>query len=115
MVIQDYRFGKIKIDDITYTTDVKISPEGMVIPQWWRKRGHRVEIDDVKDILTDEVRILVLGKGKPGLMKASTELKQYLETRNITLVEEASSKAVQRVNKLFSDGIKCAAGFHLTC
>ena len=115
MIIEEYHFGTIKIDGITYRNDIRISPSGRILPEWWRENGHRVEIEDVQDILEDGVEIFVLGKGKPGLMKASKALQKYLMERNIMLIEESSLKAVQRVNKLFADGNKFAAGFHLTC
>ncbi len=115
MIIEEYHFGKIKINGVTYRNDIRISPSGRILPQWWRIKSHRVEIEDLKDILDNDVEIFVLGKGKPGLMKASKDLKQYFVKKNILLVEESTSKAVLRVNKLFTSGKKFAAGFHLTC
>ncbi len=115
MIIEEYHFGNIKIDGITYRTDIRISPSGKILPEWWRRKGHTVEIEDIREIINDDVEILVLGKGKPGLMKASNALKKYLMEQKITLIEEATSKAVQRVNIFFENGNKFVAGFHLTC
>jgi len=115
VIIDEYHFGKIKINGITYLNDIRISSSGRILPEWWRKKGHRVEIEDLEDILDNDVEIFVLGKGKPGLMKASKDLKQYFVKKSILLVEESTSKAVLRVNKLFTSGQKFAAGFHLTC
>ncbi len=115
VIIEEYHFGIIKINGITYRNDIRISPAGRILPEWWRKKGHQVEIEDLEDILANNVEIFVLGKGKPGLMKASKDLKQYFAKKSILLVEESTSKAVLRVNKLFISGKKFAAGFHLTC
>ncbi len=115
MVIEEYHFGRIKINGVIYRSDIKITSAGVILHEWWRKKGHIVEIEDIEDILEDIPDVLVIGKGKPGLMKTSQQLKRYLEKQHITLVEEASSKAVKVVNKLFADKVKFAAGFHLTC
>lgn len=113
-MIEAYTFGKIIINGTQYTSDLKII-DGTVIPDWWRKEGHEVAAADIPDILESRPDILVIGKGKPGLMVADQSLHDTLLAKNIALVEEKTSKAIKTFNRLYSEGKKVAAGFHLTC
>ena len=114
-MIENYGFGRITIHGKTYTEDLQITPSRKIVPQWRREKGHRVDIDDVAGILDKNTRVLVLGKGKPGLMKASKELKAYLARNSIDLVEKPSAEAAEIVNQLANEDKPFAAGFHLTC
>ena len=113
-MIESYSFGKIVIDGVEYTKDLKII-KGKVVPDWWRKSGHRVEIGDVQDILKERPGIVVLGKGKPGLMNPAESLKNLFKENRIELIVESTSKAIQTYNRLYKEGRDVAAGFHLTC
>lgn len=81
-MIEQFSFGKIIVNGVSYTSDIKII-QGKVIPEWWRKIGHRVDVDDIKDILKSKPDILVIGKGKPGLMKSSRSLRDFLKDNEI--------------------------------
>jgi hypothetical protein len=113
-MITQFSFGKIVVSGKTYRDDIKIV-NGQVISDWWRKSGHRVDVHDVADILKSEPDILVIGKGSPGLMKSSASLRDYLSTHNVELIEKKTTKAIEIFNKLFQEGRKVAAGFHITC
>lgn len=113
-MIESFSFGNIVVNGTTYTDDIKII-QGKVIPTWWRKRGHQVAIDDIQDIIDTKPGILVLGKGKPGMMKSTRSLCEFLKQNNINLIEEKTSKAVKTFNRLFAEGKDVCAGFHLTC
>jgi len=113
-MISTYSFGSMTIQGQQHRSDLKII-NGVVVPNWWRMSGHRVDIDDVTDILDAEPDILVIGSGKFGLLKVSAELKQKLAERGIELVVERSGEAVETFNRLYGSGQKVAAGFHLTC
>ena len=113
-MIEQFSFGKIIVNGVSYTSDIKII-QGKVIPEWWRKSGHRVDADDIKNILKSKPDILVIGKGKPGLMKSSRSLREFLKDNEIELIEEKTSKAVQTFNRLLKAGKDVAAGFHVSC
>ena len=49
-MITEFSFGKIVVNGKTYTNDIKIV-NGQVISEWWRKRGHRVAVEDITDVL----------------------------------------------------------------
>ena len=113
-MIENYSFGQLTINGEKYNKDVKICANEIVHP-WWRKEGHIVEKEDIKDILQVNPEILVLGKGNPGMMKASKDLKEFLQNKGILLLEEPSAQAVDSFNQYLEQGKKVCAGFHLTC
>jgi len=113
-MIEDYGFGKMRIDGKEFTKDLKII-NGEVIPNWWRKQGHSVEPADIEDILQADPDVLILGKGKPGMMKSSAPLRELLEQQGIELIEQSTSKALKTFNELTQQGKRVCAGFHLTC
>ena len=113
-MISDFSFGKIVVNDRTYTDDIKIVC-GQVISDWWRKSGHRVDVEDIADILESRPDIVVIGKGSPGLMQTSNRLRESMAANNIVLIEKKTSKAIEVFNKLFQEGRNVAAGFHITC
>ncbi len=113
-MINDYRFGSMEINGTTYQADLKIV-RGRVVPQWWRKEGHKVYVEDIQDILEAQPEVLVVGRGKPGLMKPSNDVRTACRERNIELIEEPTDDAVRTFNELIKAGKKVAGAFHLTC
>lgn len=113
-MIEQYSFGNIVINGETYINDIKII-QGKVVPEWWRKSGHFVDVDDIQDILKSKPDILVLGKGSPGQMKSTESLREFLKNNGIELIEEKTSEAVKTFNRLFKAGKNVSAGFHLSC
>jgi len=114
MMIEKYAFGKIVVNGVSYTSDI-IIVQGKVVSNWWRNNGHKVEVDDIKDIMKAKPDILVLGRGKPGLMKSTESLRNFLENSGVELIEQSTAEAIQTFNSLFEEGKNVAAGFHLTC
>jgi hypothetical protein len=113
-MITEFSFGKIVVNGKTYTNDIKIV-DGQVISEWWRRSGHRVEVEDFTDVLEAGPEVVVIGRGSPGLMKTSASLREKLATHHIVLIEKKTSKAIEVFNKIFQEGRKVAAGFHITC
>jgi len=114
IMIEQYSFGNMVINGVSYRNDIKII-QGKVVSEWWRKRGHLVDIDDIQDILKSKPDILVLGKGSPGQMKSSEALRKFLKNNGIELIEEKTSHAFKTFNRLFHKGENVSAGFHLSC
>ena len=85
-MITNFSFGRIVVEGQTLTGDIKIV-QGQLVPDWWRRSGHSVEIDDVQDVLASDSDILVIGRGQPGYMKVSPSLRQELEKKSIKLIE----------------------------
>lgn len=113
-MIDSYSFGTITISGRRYSSDIKII-NGQVYPDWWRKAGHSVDIDDVGDILDAKPDFIIIGSGSSGLMKLSDRLKQHLSECGIQVIIEPSGTATKIFNQMYTDGKNVAAYFHLTC
>ena len=113
-MITEFSFGRIVVNGQTYTHDLKIVA-GKLVPEWWRKSGHMVELEDVQDILAARPEVVVIGTGSPGYMRTGAALRRRLEKDNIELIEEPTSQAVKTYNRLFSEGRRVCAGFHVSC
>ncbi len=109
--IEDYSFGEIVIDGERYTDDVILLGK-KVIAGWWRKRGHRIQKEDLKKILDYDPDILIIGTGSSSRMKVPPELPKKLE---FEVESYPTKKACDRYNKLIRNHKKIAGGFHLTC
>lgn len=114
-MIDEYSFGKMVVDGEVYNKDLIITPE-KVIPNWWRGKGHKLQIKDLQEVLEEQKpEILVVGKGKFGMLKISKEMENYLQEQDIVLYEKESGKATQKFNKFLNEGRKVIGAFHLTC
>ena len=114
MHIDSYQFGKIVIDGTAYDSDCLILGES-VQPNWWRKQGHFLAIDDLQSVIAANPSILVVGCGASGLMKVSEDISQVLLEHGIELFTANTNKAVARFNELAGKGENVAAALHLTC
>lgn len=112
-MIDSYSFGEIIIDGRTYTSDVIIYP-GRVDSTWWRKEGHRLQTEDVTEIIAEKPEVLVVGTGRFGMMRVAPEVEKLLKSLDIQLVVENTERACQEYNRL-KDCRKVVAGLHLTC
>jgi hypothetical protein len=112
--IQEYRFGHVKINGKSYSDDVKIIG-GEVRPDWWRKRGHSIETDDVRDVIAAGPETFVLGTGASANLRMPSEFEKTMKEQGIEVVAQPTEQAVQTYNRLEEQGADVAAGFHLTC
>ncbi len=113
-MIDGYRFGSMEIAGTTYQADLKIL-RNQVIPHWWRKESHKVYVEDILDILEAQPSVLVIGRGSPGLMKPSNEVRRACQEKGIQLIDEPTEEAVRTFNDLVRAGKQVAGAFHLTC
>ena len=114
MNITSYSFGSIVIDGNTYTKDIIVSREG-VKPEWWRKKGHSLVIEDIKRILDKKPEIIIIGTGYDGGMDIPLETKKLIESLGIELISRKTTEAVKTYNKLSAEGKNVIGAFHLTC
>ena len=115
MKINSYSFGRMVIDDIEYTSDLIIYP-GKIDTSWWRKKGHLLQMDDLKEILETNPAVLIIGTGNMGVMKVPGKLRKELTALGIELYVERTKKAAEIFNSLTGDKEKkVTAAFHLTC
>mgnify|MGYP000359582864 FL=1 len=113
-MIDEYSFGRIVIDGKTYRHDVIVFPD-RVKPNWWRREGHSLCLEDLEEVLRDPPEVLVIGTGYVGLMRVPREVREKLEEMGIQVVVEKTGKAYRTFNKLLSEGRRVVAALHLTC
>lgn len=113
MLIASYDFGRIIIDGIQYTNDVIIFPD-RVDDCWWRKRGHELCVDDVKEVVEVKPEILVVGTGYYGRMRILSETLEYLKSNDIETISKKTAEACETYNQLPKTK-KVVAALHLTC
>lgn len=115
-MIDSYEFGAMVIDGERYTSDVAVYPE-RVIDGWWRKEGHRLCVEDLKEILNHEPKpeVLVVGTGYYGLVKVSPEVENTLKSHGIEFVAQPTREACQTFNRLLKSDKRVAGAFHLAC
>jgi hypothetical protein len=80
--ITSYEFGKITIAGRAYTADVIIWPD-RVRSNWWRKEGHSLCLEDLKDVLSDPPERLLVGRGYYGAMQVPEATRAALAERGI--------------------------------
>lgn len=112
--IESYSFGRMVIDGRQYNNDVIIFPDGSILSPWWRRKGHVLTSDDLKELIKAAPEIIICGTGALGVMHPAADLKEYLHACNIEFIAEKSSKAVEIFNQL-SGSRKLGGCFHLTC
>jgi hypothetical protein len=114
MVIGDYTFGRMNINGRVYTADLMILPDGQVLADWRRRRGHEVGAPDLGPILSSRPELLIIGTGAYGRMRTDSSLEAELGAAGIRLVAVPTGDAVARFNQL-QTACSRAAAFHLTC
>jgi hypothetical protein len=112
-LIDFYSFGQIIVDGKRYTNDIIIFPN-RIRDNWWRKEGHRIEIEDLKEVIQEEPEILVVGTGYFGFVKVSAEVKEYVKGKGIELTIQSTKDACNTFNS-FKSGKKVVAALHLAC
>ena len=113
-MIDEYAFGRITIDGTTYTSDVIIYPDH-VDDSWWRLTGHKLQPEDLADVFAAQPEVLVVGQGRPGLMRVVEATRRAASERGIELVVCRTLEACDHYNELAAEGKKVLAALHLTC
>lgn len=111
--IESYSFGKITISGKRYNSDVIIYPD-KVDDSWWRKEGHSLYPEDIKEVIEEKPEVIVVGTGAYGVMKVSAKTIDYVQSRGIELKINKTRKACDEYNSI-KDSQKTIACLHLTC
>jgi hypothetical protein len=112
--IKDCTFGRIKINGQEYTRDVIVYPN-RVDNSWWRKEGHRLQVEDISDILQARPNILVVGTGQYGSMRIDKEVEDLLRSKGVELRAAETPEACQIHNRLVKSKRVVITALHLTC
>ncbi|MEM1508187.1 MAG: MTH938/NDUFAF3 family protein [Candidatus Bathyarchaeia archaeon] len=115
-MIDSYDFGVIIIDGKRYTSNVIIFIDE-VMSGWWRKEGHRIHLEDLKEVFDHKPppEVLVVGTDYYGLVKVMPEVNDALKERGIKLITQPTGEAYKTFNELLKAGKLVADAFHLTC
>jgi len=112
--VNDYKFGEIVVEGKVYSKDLILLP-GRIVENWWRREGHELCLDDLKEVLKEDIEVLVVGTGYYGFMKILPEVERELKKQNIRLIACPTGEAYKVYNDLVENGKRVAGAFHLTC
>jgi hypothetical protein len=110
--LEDYSFGRIVVDGEEHTRDLIVLPE-RVVPDWWRREGHSLALEDLDEVKDELPERLILGCGAHGQLRPPAAVIEALERRGITIEAVPTNEAVRRYGE--SDERRTAAALHLTC
>ena len=110
--ISDYSFGRAVIDGEEHRRDVIVLPD-RVVPDWWRRDGHSLVIEDLDEVLEDLPEHLVVGCGAHGRLRPDPSVREALARRGVEMEALPTAAAVERYREL--DPARAAAALHLTC
>ena len=110
--LEGYSFGRIVVDGEEHTRDLIVLP-GRVVPDWWRRDGHSLAVEDLDEVREELPRRLILGCGAHGQLRPDPAVIEALENQGIEVVAVPTDEAVRRYGE--SDERQTAAALHLTC
>ena len=113
MNITSYAFGSIEVDNKPYTSDIIIYPQH-IESSWWRREGHRLDVEDLKGVMKTHPQVLIVGTGYYGNMKVPDATLQYLEANGIEVHIALTRDAVELFNTMRKSA-NIVAALHLTC
>jgi hypothetical protein len=110
--LTEYSFGSITVDGEQHTRDLIVLP-GRVLPDWWRREGHSLAMEDLDEVVDELPERLVLGCGHDGRLKPPAAVLDQLRARGVEVEAMPTADAVRRYSEL--DPERTAAALHLTC
>jgi hypothetical protein len=115
-LIEAYDFGVMIINGKRYTSDLIVFPE-KVFSGWWRREGHELCVEDLKEVFSHSPlpEVLVVGTGYSGLVKVLPEVEKALKERGIKLIIQSTREAYKTFNEFLRAGKRVVGAFHLTC
>lgn len=93
-MVQAFEFEKIVIDGKEFKTDVMIYPDGQ-IKKWKRKDEHELQLDDVKKILKQNPKLVIVGLGTIGNLKVQPSVYDELDKVGISVLSFKTEKAIE--------------------
>lgn len=84
-----------------------------VVRDWWRRDGHGLVLDDLRDVLDELPERLLIGTGAYSRLTPDPGTLETLRERGIEVEVLPTAEAVERYAGL--DPRRTAAALHLTC
>jgi hypothetical protein len=110
--IERYEFGRVLVDGEEHRRDVIVLP-GRVVPDWRRRNGHELVLDDLSAVLDELPGRLVVGTGAHDRVRPDPQALQALRERGIEVDVLPTGDAVRLFGELEPE--HTAAALHLTC
>jgi hypothetical protein len=110
--LTNYSFGRVVVDGRVETFDLIVLPD-RVVRNWWRREGHSLAMEDLKEVEGDLPEKLILGIGAHGRLSPPRAVLDELERRGVSVEVLRTDEAVRRYGEL--DERRTAAALHLTC
>jgi hypothetical protein len=110
--LEDYSFGRLTVDGQEHKRDLIVLTD-RVVPDWRRRDGHSLAMEDLDEVLDDLPARLVLGVGAQSQLRPDPAVIAELERRGVTVECLTTDAAVRRYGQL--DERRTAAALHLTC
>jgi len=114
LLVKGYAFGHALVGQHGFYADFIIFPDHMQ-PEWWRKQLHVLDVDDLKEVLEYQPKILVVGRGCADCLKLTDDLKNRLQDQGIRLIEDETSSAIPIFNTMIERNQDVVGAFHLGC
>jgi hypothetical protein len=112
-MIDEFRFGKITINGMTYQKDLIIFPDH-IMTNWWRETGHSLVMNDLREVIAFQPQLLIIGIGVFGRMTIPKDTYESLYSKGIEVVAYKTEAACKIYNQRQGEGCIVAA-LHLTC
>jgi hypothetical protein len=110
--LTDYSFGSLRVDGDEHSRDLIVLPN-RVVPNWWRREGHSLALEDLDEVMDELPERLILGCGADGRLQPPPAVLEGLRARGVEVEAMPTAEAVQRYREL--DPERTAAALHLTC
>ena len=113
--IENYSPGRVVIDGVEVNRDVIVLPN-RVLPNWWRRDGHSLVIEDLEEVLDELPERLIVGCGYSSRLRPDPSVVEALERRGVKVEALPTEEAVARFEELETrNPADVAAALHLTC
>ncbi|GAI13979.1 unnamed protein product, partial [marine sediment metagenome] len=78
-MIEEYKFGFIKIDGKTYNDDVEVRWTDEVL-DWPRKESHVIDVEDVQRAIGENPETIVIGTGELGIAQVTKSAQKIIQS-----------------------------------
>jgi len=114
LIIESYRFGRMRISGEIYNRDLIIRSNRVICP-WQRLKGHLLQVADLEPYFEeDKPHILIVGTGKFGVMKVHETVRKWCGGNGIKLITCKTVEAADKFN-MFQKQEQVAGAFHINC
>src|ERR687895_535735 len=97
--MQDYSFGRIVVDGEEHDRDLIVLPD-RVVANWWRRDGHSLALEDLREVEVELPEKLLLGTGAYGRLRPPAAVLEELERRGIDVELLHTDEAVRRYGEV---------------